>query len=96
MQQHRRLQQYLEWMKPFDLSLGDLHHSLANMDHAQCYVNELQTELFPNGTGFGGSVPQSPHFHVLLNDIFQELNYLLNIICCSLTMNSPFGVQKHI
>jgi hypothetical protein len=58
----RGLRQYLEWMKPFDPSLGDLHPSLANMDHARRYINELRTELFPKGTGFEGSVPQSPLF----------------------------------
>jgi hypothetical protein len=37
-----------------------------------------------------------PCFHVLFDNVFQELDYLLNSICCSLTMNSTFGVQRHI
>ncbi|KAF8158165.1 hypothetical protein B0H34DRAFT_674626 [Crassisporium funariophilum] len=50
------LKQHLGWtnacLKPV---LSDLHPSLGNSDHVQCYINDLRTKQYPRGTGFEGA-----------------------------------------
>ena len=52
----RGLQQAIGWSNSAQSSptLSDLHPSFANLDHIHCLIDTLQSEKYPNRTGFEG------------------------------------------
>jgi hypothetical protein len=50
------LREVLEWDQLREPTLGDLHPSLGNADHAARLIDEARNETFPHGSGFEGQL----------------------------------------
>ncbi|KAF8526669.1 hypothetical protein BU17DRAFT_40561 [Hysterangium stoloniferum] len=98
------LQKILGWVGICDPTLGDLHPSLGNADHAAWLINILRDKHYPYGTGFEGAHsllskhPTLPHGEAYVrcvkkHVIPKEKTFFL-VICMFATMSNLLLVTK--